>query len=183
VGTAGGGSFSESPVYNMRAEKIHHGGTQDTETRALSMPRTRPTRIRDLAVASFLMLLLGALADAQSEKTATDPAGQNPSVDVTSAKPAYRVAVGPAESRLVFSSDPEYTNAAKEKGIEGTVVLSATVGENGVPRDVRVVRSLDPGLDQNSIVAVQKWKFRPSLKDGKPQAVPIMIELNFKLPK
>ena len=35
---------------------------------------------------------------------------------------AYRVAVGPAEARVIYSPDPNYTEAARQRKIEGTLV-------------------------------------------------------------
>ena len=56
------------------------------------------------------------------------------------------------------------------------------VGED-VPRDIKLVKSLDPGPDQNAITRVRTWKFKPFVKDGKPQLVAVKTELNFRLPK
>ena len=50
-----------------------------------------------------------------------------------------------------------------------------------ISRDVKVARSLGMGLDQKAIEAVKKWKFEPALKDGKPVAVQINVEVNFRL--
>ena len=61
------------------------------------------------------------------------------------------------------------------------MLVSLVVDENGVPRNVKVVRSLDPGLDQKAIEAVQQWKFRPGQKDGNPVAVQAQIQVTFKL--
>jgi len=55
------------------------------------------------------------------------------------------------------------------------------VDENGVPQEIKVVRSLGLGLDQKAIEAVQKWRFKPGLKDGKPVPVSANIEVNFRL--
>jgi TonB family protein len=37
------------------------------------------------------------------------------------------------------------------------------------------------GLDQKAVEAVRKWKFEPAMKDGKPVAVQISVEVNFRL--
>ncbi len=61
------------------------------------------------------------------------------------------------------------------------MVLSLVVDDQGRPQGLKVVRSLGLGLDQKAIEAVEKWRFRPGMKDGK--AVPVMatIEVNFRL--
>jgi len=46
---------------------------------------------------------------------------------------------------------------------------------------MRVLRSLDPGLDQKAMEAVGTWKFAPGTKDGKPISVEAQIEVNFRL--
>jgi TonB family protein len=37
------------------------------------------------------------------------------------------------------------------------------------------------GLDEKAIDAVRKWRFDPARKDGHPVAVPVNIEVNFRL--
>jgi len=51
----------------------------------------------------------------------------------------------------------------------------------GRPRDIKVVRGLGLGLDAQALAAVQKWRFHPALKDGKPVDVEISVEVEFHL--
>jgi len=37
------------------------------------------------------------------------------------------------------------------------------------------------GLDEKAIEAVKKWRFVPAMKDGKPVAVQVNVEVNFHL--
>jgi TonB family protein len=37
------------------------------------------------------------------------------------------------------------------------------------------------GLDEKAVEAVEKWKFKPGFKDGKPVAVAATVEVNFRL--
>jgi TonB family protein len=94
----------------------------------------------------------------------------------------YRIGGGVSAPRLSFKVEPRYSDAARQAKVQGTVVLYVVVGEDGVPRDMKVLRSLEPSLDRNAIEAVQQWRFNPGLKDGKPVAVQATIEVNFRLP-
>lgn len=38
------------------------------------------------------------------------------------------------------------------------------------------------GLDEKAIEAVKRWKFKPAMKDGKPVAVAVNIQIVFRLP-
>jgi TonB family protein len=66
-------------------------------------------------------------------------------------------------------------------GIQGSVLLDAVVREDGTVGDVRVTRSLDPGLDQEAVKALRQSEFEPGTKDGKTVAVKIAAELRFTL--
>jgi periplasmic protein TonB len=78
---------------------------------------------------------------------------------------------------------PEYTQAALMAGIEGDVLLEVVVLADGKVGDVRVTKSLDSeyGLDRQAVEATKQWEFRPGVKDGKPVAVRVQIELRFTL--
>ena len=44
--------------------------------------------------------------------------------------------------------------------------MAVTVGPDGRPRDIRLMRSLGMGLDEKAIEAVRKWRFDPARRDG-----------------
>jgi TonB family protein len=50
------------------------------------------------------------------------------------------------------------------------------IGAAGTVDAVKVVCSLDPGLDANAVAAARKWSFAPATKDGQP--VPVQIEVS-----
>ena len=84
---------------------------------------------------------------------------------------------------VLFKVEPKYTKAAARARIAGRVVLAAEVWPDGAAHNFKVVRSLDPGLDQEAIKAVSKWKFRPGMKDGTLVKVAVTVEVNFRLGK
>jgi TonB family protein len=93
----------------------------------------------------------------------------------------FRVGGGVSAPRALDTPDPEYSEEARKAKYQGTVVLWLIVDENGKPRDIKIARSLGMGLDQKAIEAVRRWKFEPAMKDGRPVAVQINVEVNFRL--
>jgi TonB family protein len=101
----------------------------------------------------------------------------------TASEKVYRVVGGSVKApRAIYSPDPEYTEKARKEGKEGTVLLKMVVGSNGLPRDIKVIRSLDSDLDEAAVNSVTKWKFAPGTKDGAPVAVQIVVEISFHNP-
>jgi len=77
--------------------------------------------------------------------------------------------------------DPEYSEAARKAKITGTVVLAVAMNAGDTVDAVKVIRPLEPGLDQNAVDAVKQWKFTSATKDGKLVAVQIDVEVGFRL--
>ncbi len=60
-----------------------------------------------------------------------------------------------------------------------SVVVSVIIGEDGVPSNPGVVRSLTPVYDSQAIEAVRTWHFQPFLLNGTPMALPALVEVDF----
>jgi len=93
----------------------------------------------------------------------------------------FRIGGGVSPPRALSTPDPEYSEEARKAKYQGTVVLWLIVDANGRPRDIRVARSLGMGLDQKAMEAVRNWKFEPAMKDGRPVAVQMNVEVSFRL--
>jgi periplasmic protein TonB len=94
---------------------------------------------------------------------------------------AYRIGGGVSPPSILYKVEPEYSEEARKAKFQGTVLLFVVVDEKGMPRDIKILRPLGLGLDQKAVEAVEKWKFSPGKKDGKPVAVQAQIEVNFRL--
>ena len=92
-----------------------------------------------------------------------------------------KVGGGVSAPRPIDTPDPEYSEEARKAKYQGVVLLWLIVDQNGNPKQIKVERPLGMGLDQKAIEAVRKWKFAPAEKDGRPVAVQINVEVNFKL--
>ena len=82
---------------------------------------------------------------------------------------------------ILFKVDPQYSEEARRAQYQGTVVLEVIIRSDGTLEILRVVRSLDFGLDENAIQALKQWKFRPGMRNGQPVDVVLNIEVNFNL--
>ncbi len=75
---------------------------------------------------------------------------------------------------------PTYTRAALRAGIEGTVILEATIDRDGRVIDIRVVKNLPLGLTERAIEAVPTWRFEPATLGGRPVAVYYHLSIHFR---
>jgi TonB family protein len=91
--------------------------------------------------------------------------------------------VGGSVTAPVPLTTPEakYTPDARKAKINGICLVSLIVDRHGLPQNIRIVKTLDPGLDQNAVDAIAKYRFKPAMKNGEPVMVPITIEVNFKI--
>jgi protein TonB len=134
---------------------------------------------RGIALLGLPLILATAIA--QSQPPATPGSKTSDASSEDSAGHIYGPKDGAKPPKVTHSSDPEYPIKARKSGKEGTAVLSLVVGSNGLPRDVKVGRSLSPDLDEAAIEAVKKWEFAPATKDGKPVASRINVEVSFRV--
>ncbi len=93
----------------------------------------------------------------------------------------FRVGGGVSAPRPLYDPEPEYSEEARKAKYQGVCVLMLVVGPDGRPRDIHVASSLGLGLDEKAIEAVKTWKFEPAMKDGKPVAVAINVQVDFRL--
>ena len=93
----------------------------------------------------------------------------------------YRGGGGVTTPTIISRVEPRYSEAALAAMVQGTVVLEAVIGADGVPKVVRVVRSLGYGLDESAIAALERWRFNPARKDGVAVNVSLNVEINFNL--
>jgi len=82
---------------------------------------------------------------------------------------------------LLHREKPLYTSMAHDHNIQGVAVLSVVFGANEKITSVRIIRDLPYGLTAQALIALQKIKFKPAMKDGKPVSVRGSLEFAFNL--
>ncbi|MGB6689200.1 MAG: energy transducer TonB [Terracidiphilus sp.] len=88
---------------------------------------------------------------------------------------------GVSAPQLIHSVDPDFTDDARRANYQGTVSIELIVDSSGNPQDIRIVRHLGMGLDQKAIEAVRQYKFKPSMYQGRPVSVQMVINVDFHL--
>jgi TonB family protein len=97
--------------------------------------------------------------------------------DLVTSGPGVRAPV------LVSFNKPEYPPIARRMRVEGTVVLSLLVDENGLVADVRLERgvSQNVGINEAAVSAAKKAKYQPATKDGVRVKMWHTLTIPFKL--
>ena len=78
--------------------------------------------------------------------------------------------------------EPIYPSDAKAAGIQGSVVLDAVIGKDGMISSLKLV-SGPPELTKAAWEAVKQWTYKPFLLNGNPTAVETTITETFALAK
>ena len=132
---------------------------------------------RLLATLSVLVLLFVANinATAQNKKAANDKVLEKAEV-----MPEYP---GGEQAMMKFVADNvKYPQDAIDKEISGRVLVSFVVEKDGSIGDVKVVKGIGGGCDEEAVRVVNampKWK--PGMDKGKPVRVSYMMPITFKL--
>jgi len=83
--------------------------------------------------------------------------------------------------QLLHKAEPEYSEEARRRKFQGTVVMRITVEADGTVGDVTVVRSLGMGLDDKAVQAVKMWRYTPGTQNGIAVAMQAVVEADFRL--
>lgn len=59
--------------------------------------------------------------------------------------------------------------------------MSLTVRPDGLPADIRVLQSLDPGLYRNAVSSVSTWRFHPKHGNGQPISAQMVVLVKYRL--
>jgi TonB family protein len=81
---------------------------------------------------------------------------------------------------LVQRVAPVYPSTALQSQVQGEVLVSATIGKDGIPRNLTVIRG-DQRLIAAALAAIRQWRYRPATLAGDPIETQIQITIDFHL--
>ena len=82
---------------------------------------------------------------------------------------------------ILYREKAKYSEEAREKRVQGAVILLATFTASGQIMDIRVVRGQPYGLTEEAILAAKRIRFQPAIENGVPVTVRAQLEYNFAL--
>ena len=93
---------------------------------------------------------------------------------------AYNVPVANRSATVLWREPPGYNEEARNKRISGSVAMAIELRPDGTVGEVKIVQSLDRGLDEMAAAAARKIVFLPAVKDRKfvPIWIPMTMEFN-----
>ena len=83
---------------------------------------------------------------------------------------------------LVHRVEPDYPDAARRAHVQGVVILDAVITSTGEVEEVRVLKSVNPLLDDAAARAVRQWTYRPATLDGRAVRVRLTVTVTFSIP-
>jgi len=92
-----------------------------------------------------------------------------------------RVGGAVRQPRKVRNVNPRYPEGAKNRRIQGSVVLECLLTPEGKVRDITVLYAHDKGLADAAVAAVRQWEYTPTLMDGMPVPVIMTVTVHFRL--
>jgi TonB family protein len=99
------------------------------------------------------------------------------------AAPAIPAGAEDRPPQIVEKAQPDYPEKLRAAGITGVVVVQFGVDAKGKVENVSVFKSDHPELDAPAVEAVQKWKFQPATRDGRPVEVRVIrVPITFAMP-
>jgi protein TonB len=82
--------------------------------------------------------------------------------------------------QAVANAQPAYPADARSQSIEATVVVKFVITESGQVTNVKIVRG-HPMFDAAVLAAVQGWRYRPAIYQGKPISTFKVVRIPFKI--
>ena len=135
---------------------------------------------RHRALAGFTIALIAVIGTA-----ATSVARFPMSGTLYAQSVVYEPGDGVSLPVVIYEVKPEYTAAAMQAKIQGSVWMSIVIDAAGDVAETTITKSLDQefGLDDQALEAARLWKFKPATKDGRAVAVRVTVEMTFTLKK
>jgi TonB family protein len=142
---------------------------------------TRNFDIRRLvAFVVIIVLIAAALGWWHWQQGWAELEAQLPTKKIVVGQTQLKVPADVMARRVTHHALPEYPEAARQAGVQGTVVLDTLVSLEGAVTQVKFVSGPE-ALSQAAMDAVRSWRYEPYLVNGQPVTVETTVAVNFRI--
>jgi TonB family protein len=92
----------------------------------------------------------------------------------------YRAKEVTQKAVLTYKPEPDFTEKAKKKKINGIVLMRVVLTAAGEVRVVNILKKLPHGLTEEAVEAASRIKFKPALIENKAVPQTILLQYHFE---
>lgn len=170
---------SRAAIADLEAEVVNTVYSPDFERSASSKPSFGIRGI--LSFLSLIIVVAAIMGWWRWEQGWTELEAQVPASETLLSKPQLKVPADVMQRQITHQVAPEYPEAARRAGVQGTVVLDAVVSVEGAVTQLKVINGPE-ALSLAAIDAVRWWRYEPYIVNGERATVETTISVNFRLP-
>lgn len=127
----------------------------------------------------LVLTLLAPTAVAMAQAPAQEQEAEESELRRNAAQMGAEGLVAPV---MIEKTLPEYTDEAKQAGVQGDVYIEAVVTKDGAVAEPKLVRGLaDDELNRRALAAIATWKFKPGTKGEEPVDVIALFTVTFRI--
>ena len=89
--------------------------------------------------------------------------------------------MNPTPAHRLKQVPPHYPEQERQSLVQGTVAIDTLIGNDGVPRQFRIVSNSTPGLNNASLDAVRQWRWEPATCNGVAVEIEVVLRVNYQL--
>ena len=138
-----------------------------------------PARCCRLCASVLVLALIAPVAAATARTPAQEQESEESALRRNAVQMGAESLIAPV---MVENTLPEYTEEAKQAGVQGDVYIEAVVTKEGTVAEPKLVRGLaDDELNRRALAAILTWKFKPGTKDDEPVDVIALFTVTFRI--
>lgn len=123
-----------------------------------------------------------AVSEGAGSGSASAPGGaSSPGSAVRESRTVRRAVFGAVDGPgFLRAPVPQYPRAALRRRLGGEVLLELTLEADGRLLGVSVLKSAGHGFDEAALEAVRRARFRPAIRNGRPEACIVLLPVHFR---
>lgn len=135
---------------------------------------------RAIALVAFTILVASVLQWWHWQHEWAELEAQIPARQTTSSPQILKVPGDVMQQRIRHKVAPEYPPDVRRAGVQGTMLLDATISSTGVVTEVQYLSGPET-LSRAAMDAVRWWRYEPYVLNDQPVTVETTVAVNFRL--